>query len=97
MKEPHRVCQDSTGTVAFTATGRNDTPWSASNESTRFVPSGIVWYTGGYPGGTIVGYGTPITFSPTVTTTYTAVVTLCDQTTAQANVTVTLSVPLLIT
>jgi uncharacterized protein (TIGR02145 family) len=81
--------QDSTGTVAFTATGRNDTQWSASNESTRFVPSGITWYTGGYPGGTIVGYGTPITFSPTFTTTYTAVVTLCDQTTATANVTVT--------
>jgi uncharacterized protein (TIGR02145 family) len=85
--------QDSTGTVAFTATGRNDTPWSATNESTRFVPSGIVWYTGGYPGGTIAGYGTPITFSPTVTTTYTAVVTLCDQTTATANVTVTVISP----
>jgi uncharacterized protein (TIGR02145 family) len=85
--------QDSTGTVAFTATGRNYTPWSATNESTRFVPSGIVWYTGGYPGGTIVGYGTPITFSPLVTTTYTAVVQLCDQTTASANVTVTVISP----
>lgn len=85
--------QDSTGTVAFTATGRNDTPWSASNESTRFVPSGITWYTGGYPGGTIVGYGTPITFSPAVTTIYTAAVQLCDQTTISGNVTVTVDNP----
>lgn len=81
--------QDSTGTIAFTATGRNDTPWSATNESTRFVPNSLTWYTGGYPGGTIVGYGTPINFSPTVTTTYTAVVQLCDASTATGNVTVT--------
>ena len=85
--------QDSTGTVAFTATGRNDTQWSASNESTQFVPSGLVWYTGGYPGGTIVGYGSPITFSPTVTTTYTAVVTLCNQSTMTGNVQVTVISP----
>jgi uncharacterized protein (TIGR02145 family) len=85
--------QDSTGTVAFTATGRNDTEWSTSNESTQFVPSGITWYIGGYPGGTIVGYGTPITFSPTVTTTYTAVVQECDQSTATGNVQVTVISP----
>ena len=85
--------QDSTGTIAFWATGRNDTPWSATNESTRFVPSGLTWYTGGYPGGTIVGYGSPISFNPTVTTTYTAVVQLCDGTTAQGNVTVTVNNP----
>jgi uncharacterized protein (TIGR02145 family) len=85
--------QDSTGTVAFTATGRNDTPWSATDESTEFVPSGLTWYTGGYPGGTIVGYGTPITFSPTVTTTYTAVVQECDQSTATGNVQVTVISP----
>ena len=81
--------QDSTGTIAFTATGRNYTPWSATNESTRFVPGGLIWYTGGYPGGTVAGYGTPITFSPVATTTYTAVVTLCDQSIATGNVTVT--------
>ena len=85
--------QDSTGTIAFTATGRNDTPWSASNESTRFVPGGITWYTGGYPGGTVVGYGNPIKFAPTVTTTYTAAVQLCDQTTLTGNVTVTVISP----
>jgi uncharacterized protein (TIGR02145 family) len=85
--------QNIDGTVAFTATGRNFTQWSATNESTRFVPSGIVWYTGGFPGGTIVGYGTPITFSPGVTTTYTAVVTLCDASVATGNVTVTVVDP----
>jgi uncharacterized protein (TIGR02145 family) len=85
--------QDSTGTIAFIAPGRNASSWTASNESTEFVPSGITWYTGGYPGGTIVGYGTPITFSPSVTTTYTAVVTLCDQTTATGNVQVTVISP----
>jgi uncharacterized protein (TIGR02145 family) len=81
--------QNIDGTIAFTATGRNYTQWSTMSESTRFVPSGITWYTGGYPGGTIVGFGTPITFSPTVTTTYTAVVQECDGTTATGNVTVT--------
>ena len=65
------------GTVAFIATGRNQTVWEAYNESTRFVPSGIVWYTGGYPGGTIVGYGPDFIASPIVTTTYTVVVETC--------------------
>jgi uncharacterized protein (TIGR02145 family) len=85
--------QNIDGTVAFIATGRNNTQWTATNESTRFVPSGIVWYTGGYPGGTIVGYGTPFTVAPTVTTTYTAEVTECDQTVATGNVTVTVVNP----
>ena len=65
------------GTVAFTATGRNSTQWTASNESTRFVPSGIKWYVNGYPNGTIVGYGPELIVTPQVTTVYTAVVTLC--------------------
>ncbi|MCX6251994.1 MAG: gliding motility-associated C-terminal domain-containing protein [Bacteroidetes bacterium] len=82
--------QDSTGTVAFIAPGRNQSSWTAYNESTQFVPNGISWYTGGYPGGTIVGYGPSITVSPTVTTVYTAVVQLCDGTVAQDNVTVTM-------
>lgn len=82
--------QDSTGTVAFIVTGRDQSSWTTSNETTQFVPSGVTWYTGGYPGGTIVGYGSPITFSPTITTTYTAVVTLCDQTTSTGNVIVTI-------
>ncbi|MBE0649167.1 MAG: hypothetical protein IH596_15450 [Bacteroidales bacterium] len=68
---------NATGTVAFTATGRNFGDWTASNESTRFVPSGVKWYVGGYPGGTIVGYGQTLDISPTDTTTYTAVVETC--------------------
>lgn len=68
---------NSNGTVAFTATGRNSTQWVVTNESTRFVPSGIKWYSGGYPNGTIVGYGPELIVTPGVTTTYTAVVNLC--------------------
>ncbi|MCX6247781.1 MAG: hypothetical protein NTW10_08620 [Bacteroidetes bacterium] len=78
--------QDSTGTIAFIATGRNQSNWTAGNESTRFNPSGITWYTGGFPGGTVAGYGTPINFSPAVTTTYTAVVQVCDGSFATGNV-----------
>lgn len=78
------------GTVAFTAPGRNFTDWTATNESTRFIPSGVKWYTGGYPGGTIVGYGQTLVVSPAVTTIYTAVVENCAGTgNSSANVTVT--------
>ena len=79
---------DSAGLVAFTATGRNSTIWTANNESTRFVPSGIKWYTGGFPGGTIVGYGPNLIISPTVTTVYTAVVETCGASDATDDVTV---------
>lgn len=68
---------NSNGTVAFTATGRNSTQWTVTNESTRFVPSGIKWYVNGYPNGTIVGYGPELIVTPSVTTVYTAVVNLC--------------------
>jgi uncharacterized protein (TIGR02145 family) len=85
--------QDSAGTVAFIVPGRNQSGWTASNESSRFVPGGITWYTGGYPGGTIVGYGSPITFSPLSTTVYTAVVRQCDGTTATDDDTVTVINP----
>jgi uncharacterized protein (TIGR02145 family) len=66
------------GTVAFTAVGRNCTPWTANYESTRFVPEGIRWFQGSYPGGPIVGYGTTITVSPTTTTSYIAAVEHCN-------------------
>jgi PKD repeat protein len=65
---------DQTGTIAFVAPGRNSTQWTTSNESTRFVPSGVSWYVGG----TLIGNGDTITVSPTAPTTYTAQVTLCD-------------------
>ncbi|MGE5424861.1 MAG: FISUMP domain-containing protein [Syntrophothermus sp.] len=84
---------NATGTIAFTATGRNSTLWSVSNESTRFVPSGVKWYTGGYPGGTIVGYGATLNISPTVTTTYTAVVQVCGGDFATDDIVVTVKDP----
>jgi hypothetical protein len=74
--------QNADGSVAFIAPGRNQTVWSANNESTRFVPSGIVWYTGGYPGGTIAGYGATLNVTPTATTTYTVVIETCNGGTA---------------
>lgn len=80
---------NSTGTTAFTATGRNSTQWVVTNESTRFVPSGIKWYTGGYPNGTIVGYGPELPVTPAVTTVYTAVVNVCGGQVFTDNVTVT--------
>ena len=81
------------GTVAFTATGRNCTSWTTTNESTRFVPAGITWYAGGYPGGTIVGYGDTIYVLPTTTTTYTAVVNTCGGGNATDDVVVTVIDP----
>ncbi|HPF64248.1 T9SS type A sorting domain-containing protein [Lentimicrobium sp.] len=80
---------NSNGTTAFTATGRNSTQWVVTNESTRFVPSGIKWYTGGYPGGTIVGYGPELVVMPSSTTVYTAVINLCGGQVFSDNVTVT--------
>lgn len=81
------------GLIAFTATGRNCTNWTVTNESTRFVPSGVKWYVGGYPGGTIVGYGQSLVISPVVHTTYTAVVETCGGGVASADVTVTVIDP----
>jgi len=63
------------GTLAFTAPGRNSTQWTATNESTRFVPSGITWTNSS---GAIVGYGDTLSFLPQATDTYFATVTLCD-------------------
>ena len=65
------------GTVGFTASGRNSTVWATNNESTRFIPSGISWYSGGYPGGAFLAYGPTLKVSPAVNTTYTAVVETC--------------------
>lgn len=62
------------GTIAYTAPGRNSTQWTASNESIRFVPSGVEWY----QGATLVGVGDSISVNPTIATTYTATVSLCD-------------------
>jgi len=84
---------DKKGLTAFTATGRNCTNWTVTDESTRFVPSGVKWYVDGYPGGTIVGYGQSLVISPEVTTTYTAVVETCGGGVASADVTVSVIDP----
>lgn len=86
---------DIAGTLAFVAPGRNSSQWVTTNESTRFVPSGVVWL----QGGNIIGYGDSIQVTPNSTTTYTCQVSLCDGTvytdevilspTAQATVTAT--------
>jgi len=64
------------GTLAFVAPGRNSSQWVTTNESTRFVPSGVVWL----QGGNIIGYGDSIQVAPTDTTVYTCQVSLCDGT-----------------
>ncbi|MEI7663783.1 MAG: hypothetical protein WCK34_16370, partial [Bacteroidota bacterium] len=68
------------GTIAFTATvnsiNRNNTSWTATQESMRFVPNGVSWHTGSATG-PVVGYSDTITFSPTVTTWVYAVINTC--------------------
>lgn len=75
------------GTVAFTAPGRNSTAWTAVNESTRFVPNGIIWYDAA---GAIVGYGDSLVVSPAATTTYTAFLSSCGGIDYTADITVTI-------
>ena len=64
------------GTLAFTDPNRNSTQWTAFNESTAFVPDGIVWYLNG----SIVGQGNSLSVPAGSTGTYVAQVTLCDGT-----------------
>ncbi|WP_155958850.1 GEVED domain-containing protein [Flavobacterium limnosediminis] len=79
--------QNSTGTIATVAPGRNglDANWSVTNKAYRFVPSGasitsIKWYEGSGTTGPVVGTTDSINVCPTATTTYTAEVTyaLCN-------------------
>ena len=83
--------QNLAGTVGYTATGRNYKVWTASNEGTRFKPSGITWYKNFYPGGPQVGYGEILKIAPAATTTYFAVVGNCDGTIASNSVVVTVN------
>jgi uncharacterized protein (TIGR02145 family) len=85
--------QNLAGTVAFIVPGRNNSNWTAANESTRFVPEGVTWYTGGYPGGNVAGYGAHINVTPIATTTYTGVVEVCGGSYSAADVTVTVMDP----
>lgn len=65
--------QNSTGTVAYTAPGKNNSVWSATNEAWRFTPNGpsivtVDWLTGG----SVIGTGPTISVCPTTATSYTA-------------------------
>lgn len=67
------------GTQATIVAGRNNTQWTATNECTRFTPNGapnftVTWVNTGT--NTVVGTGTSINVTPTVTTTYSARVNL---------------------
>ena len=68
------------GTIAFTAvvngTNRNNTSWTATQDSMRFVPNGVSWHSGSSTG-PVLGYGDTVTFSPTVTTWVYAVMNTC--------------------
>ena len=68
------------GTVAFTAVvnsiNRNQTNWTATEESMRFVPDGVSWHSGS-PTGLVLGYGNNVTFSPALTTWVYAVMNTC--------------------
>ena len=71
---------NSKGTAAFTAVvngiNRNQTNWTAVQESMRFVPDGVSWHSGSATGPPL-GYGDTLTFSPTVSTWVYSVVNTC--------------------
>jgi len=77
--------QNEDGTVAYTVEGRNATSWEATNESWRWYTNGIVWYD---EEGTLIGTGPSVEVSPTATTVYTAIQTLCDGTIYEEDVTI---------
>ncbi len=72
--------QNDKGTIAFTATvggtNRNNTSWTANQESMRFVPVGVSWHSSSSTG-PVIGYGDTVTFSPTVPTWVYAVINTC--------------------
>jgi len=77
---------NATGTVAVINSGRNDTQWTAFNESTRYTPSSITWTNLG--NNTTAGTGLGISVSPSTTTSYEASTTLCNGTVVSDTVTV---------
>jgi gliding motility-associated-like protein len=61
------------GTVAFVVPGRNRTQWTASNEGWRYTPNGAATYNVNWyilPANTLVGTGTSITVTPTISPQY---------------------------
>lgn len=76
---PNRAVQglhNINGTVAVVVPGRNNSQWSATNESRRYTPSQINWSAGGLSFGT----GQSVTVQPLQPTFYTASTTLCNGT-----------------
>ncbi|TAL58018.1 MAG: T9SS type B sorting domain-containing protein [Bacteroidetes bacterium] len=68
--------QDATGTVAYVVPGRNNTVWTATNDSYRFVPTGapqyvLTWYA---PPNIPIGTAPTVSVCPTAATTYTVAV-----------------------
>jgi hypothetical protein len=83
--------ENSTGTIAYTATGRNSTTWSAANDGWRFTPVPPTPFTVSWqaPLGNTIATGTSTSVSPTGTTTYFAV---ADNGICQATSSVTVDV-----
>ncbi|MCX6295087.1 MAG: gliding motility-associated C-terminal domain-containing protein, partial [Bacteroidetes bacterium] len=64
---------NSTGTLAVIVPGRNNTQWTATNESTRFTPNGTPVYTINWyilPANILIGTGPSITVTPPITPQY---------------------------
>ncbi len=83
--------ENANGTVAYTVAGRNRSNWSTSNEGIRFSPVACtgVTYDWQSPLGTSIGSGSSIVVSPSVPTTYYAVVnSSCGTETASRNLNV---------
>lgn len=92
--------QNATGTVAYTAPGKNATNWSVNDKSYRFVPNGTstgaASYTWKDGAGNTIGTGANVTVCPTATTTYTVtarIVSGCDTFYSSDDVTVTVFNP----
>lgn len=80
--------QNEDGSIAYTVDGRNATDWEASEESWRWYTSSIAWYD---DEGTLVGTGPNAEVNPEETTVYTVVQSLCDGTTFEDDVTITVA------
>lgn len=81
---------NATGTVAYSVPGRNSTAWTASNEGWTFIPSGVTWYENNNK----IADGPTVTVTPTGTTSYVAIVTMCNGSTASDTVNVKIGAPI---
>jgi gliding motility-associated-like protein len=61
---------NSNGTVADIVPGRNNTPWTISNEGYRWTPQGLNPTINWYSNGVLIGTGLSITVTPNVDTEY---------------------------